>query len=55
MSKKEQCKALMLKFFGEASAKIVDRMDETSVVETCRAKVRGFLGEICAKEFDKIH
>lgn len=54
MNKKERCKALMLKFFGTASAKSVDRMEDDKVVEICRAKVLGFLGEKCAKEFDFI-
>ena len=54
MSKKEKCKELMLKFFGPASAELVDFMTEDDVVEKCRAKVLSMLGEEKAKEFDQI-
>ena len=54
MSKKDQCKALMGKFFGPASAGQVDSMSEEECVATCRQKVAGFLGEDKAKEFDSI-
>ena len=54
MTKKSQCKELMQKFFGEASASTVDAMSEEEVVAKCRQKVKGFLGEERAKEFDKI-
>lgn len=55
MSKKEQCKELMQKFFGPASAAQVDAMGEDECVAKCRAKVSGFIGEDKAKEFDKIN
>ena len=54
MTKKEKCKELMLKFFGAASAALVDTMTEDDCVAKCRSKVAGFLGEDKAKEFDKI-
>ncbi len=54
MSKKEQCKELMAKFFGPATANIVDSMSEDECVQKCREKVRAFLGEEKAKEFDGI-
>jgi hypothetical protein len=53
-SKKEQCKALMAKAFGPATAALVDSMTEEECVAKCRAKVKGFWGEEKAKEFDKI-
>lgn len=54
MKRKERCKELMLKFFGTASAKSVDSMDEDKCVAICRAKVAGFIGEMQAREFDAI-
>lgn len=54
MSKKEKCKELMGKFFGPASANLVDSMDEDSCVSKCRDKVKAFLGDEKAKEFDNI-
>ena len=54
MGKKEKCKELMTKFFGPATAKMVDDMTEEDCVEKCKAKVKGFLGEEKAKEFDGI-
>jgi hypothetical protein len=54
MSKKEQCKEIMGKLFGPNSAKLVDNMDESIVVETCRKKVFAMLGPDKAKEFDKL-
>jgi len=54
MTKKEQCKDLMLKFFGPASAKLVDLMTEEECVGKCRAKVSGMLGDEKAREFDNI-
>ncbi len=44
----------MSKFFGPASAASVDSMGEDECVAKCRAKVKSFLGEDKAKEFDKI-
>ena len=54
MSKKEKCKALMAQFFGPATANLVDNMTEEDCVQKCRDKVRAFIGEDEAKEFDKI-
>lgn len=54
MSKKDKCKELMSKFFGPASAKLVDAMTEEECVQKCREKVSAFLGEDKAKEFNKI-
>ncbi|MFH2020306.1 MAG: hypothetical protein ABIJ34_02765 [archaeon] len=54
MSKKDSCKQLMGKFFGPASAALVDSMSEDECVGKCRAKVAGFLGEDKAKEFDSV-
>ncbi|MCK4928232.1 MAG: hypothetical protein KAR76_00705 [Methanosarcinales archaeon] len=54
MSKKDKCKELMSKFFGPASSKVVDNMSEDECVAICREKVKGFLGEEKAKEFDNI-
>ncbi|MBN2142411.1 hypothetical protein JW711_03705 [Candidatus Woesearchaeota archaeon] len=54
MSKKEQCKAIMAKLFGPASAALVDSMPEDECVAKCKAKVTAFLGADKAKEFDSI-
>jgi hypothetical protein len=54
LSRKERCKELMEKFFGPATAKMVDTMSEDDCVAQCREKVRAFLGEEKAKEFDAI-
>lgn len=54
MSKKEQCKLLMTKFFGPNSALKVDSMSEEECVEKCKKMVVGFLGSEKAKEFDLI-
>lgn len=54
MSKKDQCKEMMAKFFGPATANMVDQMTEDDCVEKCKEKVKSFLGEEKAKEFDSI-
>lgn len=54
MNKKEKCKELMLKFFGPASANLVDYMTEEGCVAECKKKVEGMLGPDKAKEFDNI-
>jgi hypothetical protein len=54
MSKKEKCKELMLKFFGPASANLVDSMTEEECVAICKLKVSKLLGEKSAAEFDNI-
>lgn len=53
MDKREKCKELMRKFFGEASAEQVDGMGD-DFIATCRSKVAQLLGEDLAKEFDTI-
>lgn len=42
----------MGKFFGPASAKLVDNMSEEDCIGKCRAKVEAFLGVEKANEFD---
>ena len=44
----------MEKFFGPATAALVDNMSEDEVVEKCKAKVLAMLGPEQAKEFDNI-
>lgn len=44
----------MSKFFGPSTAVAVDNLTEANCVEKCREKVKGFLGEEKAKEFDNI-
>ena len=55
MGKKEKCKDLMLKFFGPATANLVDSMSEDDCVAKCKQKVLVMLGPDKAKEFDSIH
>lgn len=54
MSKKEQCKVIMERLFGPATAAVVDNMSEDEVVEKCKAKVSDLLGPEKAKEFDNL-
>jgi hypothetical protein len=54
VSKKDQCKDLMSKLFGPATANMVDAMGEDDCVAKCREKAKGFLGEEKAKAFDAI-
>ena len=54
MSKKDQCKVLMTKFFGPQVARLVDSMSEDEGVAKCKARVKGFLGDEQAREFDSI-
>jgi hypothetical protein len=44
----------MSKFFGPASASMVDLLSEDECVAKCKAKVAGLLGDDKAKEFDNI-
>ena len=44
----------MAKFFGPATAKMVDTMGEDECVAKCKEKVKMFLGDDKAKEFDSI-
>lgn len=53
MAKKEKCKELMGKYFGPASAAMVDNMSEEECVNKCRDKISNFLGQEKAKEFEK--
>ena len=54
MSKKEQCKEIMTKLFGPATANLVDSMTEEDCVQKCKEKVTSFLGAEKAKVFDGI-
>ncbi len=54
MSRKDKCKEIMGRFFGPASASMVDSMSEEECVGKCRSKVEALLGEEKAKEFDNI-
>ena len=49
MTKKEKCKEIMKKLFGEATASEVDSMTEDNCVEKCKDKVRGLLGNTIAE------
>jgi len=53
-TKKEQCKDIMAKLFGPATARLVDDMSEAEVVEKCRAKVESFYGKEKGKIFDEV-
>ena len=50
MSKKEQCKKIMEKYFGPVTAMTVDSMSEEECVAKCRQKVAALYGEEKAKE-----
>jgi monoamine oxidase len=52
VSKREKCKEMMGKYFGAANAALVDSMSDSEIVEKCRAKIKGFLGDSKAKAFD---
>jgi len=55
MTKKEECKALMAKFFGPATANLVENfMTENDCVDKCKRKVGALLGPEFASAFDKI-
>ena len=54
MGKKEECKKIMSRLFGPASAALVDSMSEEDCVEKCRKKVMAVLGPEEAKVFDAI-
>ncbi|MGM5488251.1 MAG: hypothetical protein ACQESG_04845 [Nanobdellota archaeon] len=52
MGKKEKCKEIMKRLFGDASATQVDNMAEENCVEECKKKVSDFLGpSIADREF----
>lgn len=42
----------MTKFFGPATARLVEEMSEEECIPACRQKVRAFLGEDAAEQFD---
>jgi len=44
----------MLKYFGLASAQLIDTMSEDECVPNCRAKITGFIREDAAKELDNL-
>ncbi len=50
---KEICKEYMAKFFGPASAKMVEFMPEDECVALCRRKIYNMAGQYQGKEFDK--
>ncbi|MFP4424046.1 MAG: hypothetical protein ACLFP2_02335 [Candidatus Woesearchaeota archaeon] len=55
MSVKDQCKEIMHRLFGEASAALVDEMDEETCVEKCKKKTADYLGQAIADyEFSKV-
>lgn len=53
-TKKEQCKEIMGKLFGPATAGTIEAMSEDDCVDKCKAKVKAFLGEEKAALFDAI-
>ena len=54
MSEKDKCKKIMSNFFGPATEKMVDYMTEEDCFDRCRERVRVFMGEEKAEEFDKL-
>ncbi|MCL7412295.1 MAG: hypothetical protein M8353_01580 [ANME-2 cluster archaeon] len=54
MSKKDACKKIMQDLFGPASARVLDTVPEDKVVEVCKSKVAGLLGNEKAAIFDRI-
>ena len=54
LPKKQQCKQILTKLFGETIANCVDDMTEENCVDLCQTKVKGLLGEESAKMFDNI-
>lgn len=55
MTIKEQCKEIMHRLFGEASAALVDEMDEENCLELCKKKTADYLGQSIADyEFSKV-
>lgn len=53
--KKQQCKTIMIEYFGDSIVDSIDQMTEENCVSLCRAKVVGLIGEKGAQAFDKIH
>lgn len=54
MSKKDQCKEIMGRIFGPATANLVNAMSEEECVDKCKQKASAMLGPDKAKEFDKV-
>lgn len=59
MSRLNNCKELVNKFFGPSVLTIIDKMveqgkSEDEIIADCRRKTASFLGEEKAKEFDTI-
>ncbi|MGM5488725.1 MAG: hypothetical protein ACQESG_07275 [Nanobdellota archaeon] len=53
--KKEQCKEVMERLFGGATAAHVDGMDEETCVEECKKIAASYLGNAVADyEFSKV-
>lgn len=54
--RREAVKELMLKYFGPASAQIIDQSkeDDDQIIKKCKEKALAFLGPEKAKEFDNI-
>ena len=55
MSKKDQCKEIMGRLFGPATADLVDTMSDDDCVARCRQKVETMLGPELGKEFDGVN
>jgi len=53
VSRREKCKEIMGKYFGAANAALIDNMSDSEVVDKCRAKIKGFLGDTKANDFDE--
>jgi hypothetical protein len=55
-AKIEKCKAIMLEYFGPASANNVENMgdSEDAIISSCRHKVSSLIGQEKAKAFDNI-
>lgn len=55
MSKKDTCKEIMARLFGDVAAHEVDAMDEDHCVGQCKNNVRAFLGDdIAQREFSHL-
>jgi GTP cyclohydrolase FolE2 len=52
MGRKEKVLEWMKQNFGEATARILKDLDEEACVSQARSKVKGFLGNKKAEEFD---
>lgn len=52
MGRKEKALEFIRKTFGEATAGTLKDLDEDSCVSQVRSKIKGFLGDKKAEEFD---